>query len=459
RPRGAAGGSHRVNTRTVDPRTAWAVLAMEAALVLPLISLPAQGDRVPGLLGPLLLLVLLPAGCAAVYWFPNLRDPSWRLLTGIGLALLTRAVVSVVPDEGLSGLLAWLAHSFVPVVIGVGLWWRGGALAVSELTPADVRTEFSVLAICLVVVLALIRPFLLADQLLLGLSVGLFAVSGLIGMALSRQDAAEVAAPHPGRALAIATAITPPLVAVILVSFLRPELLDSMWLLVARGIELILTPVGLFLNWLASLLPRATPAPLPVPPPRPTPEPNPADSLAQAQDRLAWVGTVIVYTLLVVGGLVTLLAAKLLLSNFIRAPQTWLSAGLDEEVIAESSGTPGEEAGDLLGWLVRWLSALRGARGARGRGNPADEPAGDAWSVYRRLLIFADSQGLGRRPSETTGQLSVRLAREMPDIAPAVDVVTQAFESERYGGVAAPPERLSRAGAALTVIVERPSGR
>jgi hypothetical protein len=79
--------------------------------------------------------------------------------------------------------------------------------------------------------------------------------------------------------------------------------------------------------------------------------------------------------------------------------------------------------------------------------------------VYRRLLTWADGQGLGRRPSETTGQLSVRLAREMPDVAPAVDVVTQAFESERYGGVTAPPERLSRASAALTVIVERPSGR
>lgn len=448
-----------MNTRTVDPRTTWAVLAMEGALVLPIMSLPTQGDRVQGLLGPLLLLLLLPAGCAAVYWFPSLREPSWRLLTGIGLALLTRAIVSAIPDEGLPGLMAWLAHSFIPAAIGVALWWRGGALAVAELTPADVRTEFSVLAICLVVVLALIRPFLLPDEVLLGLSVGLFAVCGLIGMALSRQDAAEVAAPHPGRALAIATALTPPLVAIVLVSFLRPELLDSMWLLIARGIELALTPIGLFLNWLASLLPRGTPAPLPVPPPSPTAEPNPAASLAQAQDRLAWVGVVTVFTLLVAGGLATLLAARLLLSNFIRGPQTWVSDRQGEEFIAESSGTPGEEAGDLLGWLMHWLLALGGHRGAQGGSRRADSSARDMWSVYQRLLTWADSQGLGRRPSETTGQLSVRLARELPDVAVAVDLVTQAFESERYGDTATPPERLNRVAAALTAIVERPSGR
>ena len=49
-----------MNTRLVDPRSIWALLAMEAGLALPIISLPAQGDRLPGVLGPLLLLVLLP---------------------------------------------------------------------------------------------------------------------------------------------------------------------------------------------------------------------------------------------------------------------------------------------------------------------------------------------------------------------------------------------------------------
>jgi hypothetical protein len=448
-----------VNTRTVDPRTTWAVLAMEAALVLPIISLPTQGDRLPGLIGPLLLLLLLPAGCAAVYLFPALRDPSWRLLAGIGLALFTRAIVSNISDEGLPGLMNWLARSFVPTAIGIGLWWRGGALAVAELTPAEVRTEFSVLAICLTVVLALIRPFLLADQVLLGIAVGLFVVAGLIGMALSRQDAAEISAPRLGRALAITTAIAPPVLAVFLVGFLRPELLDTMWLLLARGIELLLTPIGLLLSWLGSLLPRGTPVLLPLPPPRPTPEPIPAEALAQAQERLAWIGTVIVVTLLIVAGLATLLAARLLLNNFIRDPQTWALEHQGEELIAESSGTPGEEAGDLFAWLMRWLEGLR-ARGRSRREQADRDPAAhDMWSIYRRLLDWADAQGIGRRAWETTGQFSRRLGHEVPEAATAVDLVTRTFESERYGGLAAPPDGLRRASDVVRAIVEQPAAR
>ena len=40
-----------MNTHTIDTRTIWALLTMEAGLVLALISLPTQGDRLPGLLG------------------------------------------------------------------------------------------------------------------------------------------------------------------------------------------------------------------------------------------------------------------------------------------------------------------------------------------------------------------------------------------------------------------------
>src|SRR5581483_5578723 len=108
-----------------------------------------------GLAGPLLLVLLFPAGFVAVYKLETLRDPSWRLLAGIVLALLSRALVSTVPAEGVPGLLRWLAASLVPAAIGVGLWWRGGALAVAEYTPAEVRTEFSVIAVCLITTLSL----------------------------------------------------------------------------------------------------------------------------------------------------------------------------------------------------------------------------------------------------------------------------------------------------------------
>src|SRR5439155_11995387 len=116
-------GRRCVTTRTVDARALFAVLAMEAALALPAISLPTQGDRILGIAGPLLLLLLLPAGYVAVYQFRELRDPSWRLLIGIGLALLTRLVVSTIPDAE-SGLFVWLGRSVVPAAIGIALWWR-----------------------------------------------------------------------------------------------------------------------------------------------------------------------------------------------------------------------------------------------------------------------------------------------------------------------------------------------
>ena len=60
---------------------------MEVGLALPIMSLPTQGDRLPGLFGPLLLVMMLPLGYVAVYQIRDLRDPSWRLLSGIGLAL------------------------------------------------------------------------------------------------------------------------------------------------------------------------------------------------------------------------------------------------------------------------------------------------------------------------------------------------------------------------------------
>jgi len=446
-----------VNTRSVDPRTTWAVLVMEAALVLPIMSLPTQGSRLPGLSGPLLLLALLPAGCATVFRLPTLRDPSWRLLTGIGLAMLSRAVVDTVPEPGLPGLGMWLGRNVVPIAIGIGLWWRGGALAVAELTPGDVRTEFSIVAVCLLITLAFVRPFLLADTALLGCAVALFAVGGLIGTALSRQDAAEVVA-RQGRTLAIATSLILPAAAVVLVGSLRPELLTAMWLFIAHAIELALTPIGLLLAWLASLFPRATPGPPPTPPPLPTRVTVDPAVIADAQNRMAWLGTLIVVTLLVAAGLAALLAARLLLTNFIRDPNERSTSPALEEVLMETSGTPAGEAADLLGWLLRWLRKRLG-RDARRRGRSIHAPlrveAADAWAAYARLLAWADERGLGRRPAETTRQLQHRLAHQVPESAASVDVVTQAFEWERYGGVQPRADVLRRVREALSNVLTR----
>ena len=447
-----------MNTRSVDPRTTWAVLAMEAALILPIMSLPTQGDRFPGLSGPLLLLALLPAGCAAVFLVPALREPSWRLLTGIGLALLTRAIVEYVPEPGLPGLGQWLGRAVVPAAIGIGLWWRGGALAVAELTPGDVRTEFSVVAVCLLVTLSLVRPFLLPNPTLLGCAVALFAVGGLIGTALSRQDAADVVAARQGRALAVSTSLLLPATAVVLVGGLRPELLTSMWLLLAHAIELVLTPIGLLLAWIGSLLPHGTPGRPPPPPPLPTRVAVDPALVSEVQDRMAWLGTLIVFTLLTAAGLAALLAARLLLTNFIRDPNSLRStAEAPEELVVEGSGSMGGEAADLLAWLMRWVRA-RWTRGrtARGRGAvQAEVAAADAWNAYARLLAWAEERGLGRRPAETTGQLNRRLGRQVPEAATEVDFVTRVFELERYGDVRPPADSLQGVREALRKLLTR----
>jgi hypothetical protein len=443
-----------MNTHTIDSRTIWALLAMEAGLVLPIISLPTQGDRLPGLLGPLLLLALLPAGYAAVREIATLRDPSWRLLTGIGLALLTRAIVSDVPSPGIPGLAGWLGHSAVPMAIGIGLWWRGGALAVSEYTAAEVRTEFGVLALCLIGALALVRPFLLQDPVLLGASVGLFALGGLVATAMSRQDAAEVVALRFDRTLATGSAVLPAVTAVVMVAILRPALLTTMWLTLAHIIELILTPIGLFIAWLMSFLPSPGPPQTPPPPlPRPVPDaaPDPA-ALAALQEQLGWISWVVLITLLVVGTVAALLVVRLLLANFVNPPT--VSVPRQADLTVERTGTPKGDAQDFLNWLLHWLRGRR-SRPVTPRTGSAPLDVVDAWLAYRRLLDWAARQGVARRPPETTGQLQARLNERAPESAGAVDLITETYENERYGEIHPPGDRLTRLRAALAALTDR----
>jgi hypothetical protein len=447
-----------LNTHTIDPRTIWALLTMEAGLVLPIISLPTQGDRLPGLLGPLLLLALLPAGYVVVREIATLRDPSWRLLCGIGLALLTRAIVSNVPEPGLPGLAAWLGHSVVPMAIGIGLWWRGGALAVAEYTASEVRAEFGVLAVCLIVALALVRPFLLPDPVLLGASVGLFAIGGLVATAMSRQDAAEVVALRFGRTLATGAAALPAVTAVVLVGILRPTLLTTMWATLAHIVELMLTPLGWLIAWLLSLFPApGTPQPPPPPLPRPTAEPGPDPAaLAALQENLAWMGWVVLFTLLLVATVAAFLVVRILLENFVTPPAR--AEPPTPELTTERTGTPTGDAQDLLGWVLRWLRARLAGRTRAERAAPktsAQVEVADAWAAYAQLLQWAARQGLGRRPPETTGQFQARLTRHSPEAANTVDLVTSTYEYERYGDVHPPGDRLRRLREALAALIDR----
>jgi hypothetical protein len=108
---------------------------------------------------------------------------------------------------------------------------------------------------------------------------------------------------------------------------------------------------------------------------------------------------------------------------------------------------------------MRWLQRRLGRRGpasggTHGRG-AVEGSAADALAAYRSLLDWADHKGLGRRRSETTGQLQARLSTQSPETTDAVDVVTSTYEYERYGQIPPPPDRLKRVRQALAALLAR----
>ena len=100
----------------------------------------------------------------------------------------------------------------------------------------------------------------------------------------------------------------------------------------------------------------------------------------------------------------------------------------------------------MWAWLQQWLRT----RLARGRGGHRDRTTQlDAWRAYERLLVWAESQGVARRPAETPGQFATRLGAAYPETATVVDLVTQTFEWERYGGINPSRERVDLLGERL----------
>ncbi len=147
-----------------------------------------------------------------------------------------------------------------------------------------------------------------------------------------------------------------------------------------------------------------------------------------------------------------------MLENWVGDPRKRDEKPASSDSDLERSGTPPQDAADLLGWLIRWLRNHLFARrpGSTRVGKRASEaPPADAWAAYQRLLTWADQQGLGRRPAETTGQLSARLATHTPAAAHAVDLVTRTYEWERYGGLHPRPDGLRRVKEALRSLLEK----
>jgi hypothetical protein len=190
---------------------------------------------------------------------------------------------------------------------------------------------------------------------------------------------------------------------------------------------------------------------------RPSPEPLPnTAALNELQDRMEWIGWVVIITLLIAATVAALIVARLLLSNWIGNP-TQRTRDSNVELTVERSGTARDDAHDLLGWLMRWLRRRLGrySAPARSRHGIAEAAAVDAWAAYRGLLEWAERRGQGRRPAETTGQLQSRLATHAPETSEAVDLVTSTYEWERYGQVVPVADRLRRVRQALASLLAR----
>ncbi len=442
-----------MNSHVVRREVIWAVLGMEAAVVMPIIAMTAPGEGSTRLAWTLVLLLLLPAGYAAVRRIEVLRDPAWRVLAGFGLVVLLRFQVPLLEGEGAAAAMARFMQAIVPGSLAFALWWRGGTFVEAELTATEVHLEFLLGGVALLVELVIFHGIVSVDPMILIWSAGLFATCGLVATAMARQDAADAAALGGGRVLATTIAVLPIGATVALLLVLRPEVMGRMWLGLARLIELALTPLFLLLSWLASLLP-AVAAPTGIPPPVRGPQrPLDIDAFARQQTPPEWIPwlaatLVLLLVLFMAAGVLRLLLESELVVRPVRSRPARLPG-----LTVEGTGGAGQDLRQLMRWLSGWLRGrLRGPPREDDARSRAAAPA-DAWAAYRALLEWAEQQGIRRRPSETTRQLQARLIAAAPDAADTVGLVTTTYESERYGEIHPAQDLLRRVHSALQALL------
>ncbi|HEY3061752.1 MAG TPA: hypothetical protein VGL99_22495, partial [Chloroflexota bacterium] len=146
-----------MNSHIVRSEVVWALLGMEAAVAMPIIALTAPGEGSMRLAWTLVLLLLLPAGYAAVRRIVVLRDPAWRVLAGFVLVVLLRLQVPLQAGEGAGAALARFMQAIVPGSLAFALWWRGGTFVEAELTASEVHLEFLLGGAVLLVELVIFR--------------------------------------------------------------------------------------------------------------------------------------------------------------------------------------------------------------------------------------------------------------------------------------------------------------
>jgi hypothetical protein len=439
-----------VTATAIRPLTIWLVIAMEAVFAAVLLAgIVARTD--PPLLGQVAALSLLPLGYLCLRHLGVLRPPRPRLVAGLAVALALRLALTSAAAQ--PSAAAWVLGAVVPALVGLGLWWRGGALATSELTASDVRDEFFFLGIGLLLLITLFRVMvsLSGPPLLLGLL--LFVGCGLLAVGMARQDGAGSPSAGRARLLELAAVVGLLLVGTAVVAALQPELVAALW----QALGLVLGALGSLLLWLLQPLLRllsglTLPAPgqpagqfgqgLPQPQPAQPGEPPPA--------WIAWL-------LLIVGLLLATVAVVLLVGLLFLALSAVSRRGRrsgDPNALVDRAGGAGEDARALLAGLRRWLGRLR-----RGTALPMRRPRpqlDSARAAYRALLRWAKEQGVERAPPETTQQFKSRLDERLPHGAPTYAAITESYELERYGDLPAPRDRLRLLEQQLEALHEPP---
>jgi hypothetical protein len=439
-------------------------MAMEAALVYPLVAhwLMGAGERAP--LGPLAARVMLPFGYLAARYSPVRGVPVHRAEFGaavaFGLRLLATLPVLVALSLGpLAGLAEWLVTAILPALVGWGLWWRGGALADAELTADGVRDEFLIAGGVLLVALGLFRDLAVISPLTSALAVVAYLTSGLLAVGLARQEQAGLA-PNAasGSVVAVATALLL-LASVGLVALLSPELADVVLGLVGQALGALLWLVTLPFVWLLSLLhlrlPLSTDLPLPPPPQAPAEPPD----RPQPPEWVLQAVAILISVLGVVGILVVAAALAWLLLTLLQ--RTAFQPGVRAPVAVEADGTPWQDAQGLVAGLRGLLARLAGGARAAALRPGGPRQVRDARAAYRALLRWARARGVVRAVAETPAEFAHRLAVHVPDGTPHYALLTASYEQARYGGEAVPEPQVVRLRESLEALealpVDRPS--
>ena len=204
----------------IRPATAWALLCMEAALAL----------VVAALLSTPLLVLLLPLGYTLAA-----RTRGWRRVNPVWVGLWLSIAVWAVSNYGalaagpigVGRLMLWWMTGVLPVLVGLGLWWRGGVLAQAEIGAHDVRTEFVILGGVGLGALVMLRGLANPPTALIAGAGLVFAASGLLALSLARQDAAEAQRSGGARALAGLSAAAPTGGGLLLAGVLTPALVAA----------------------------------------------------------------------------------------------------------------------------------------------------------------------------------------------------------------------------------------